>query len=349
MNLSDSNRQRASKRFVILCTAGFILTGADTATASEIFDYPGVPPHSGHISWSAPESAGGAPHFHHHHFHNSTHQTNPPDALDGHEVAHELSGISTSEPDYDPYSVWVNETYMVFDDSTGGTPQQFFSHGFIIEDNQHIPEYEFVGDPGSFSLFGSDGITTFDPRPFIRDAFKLWSDISVDDTHLQMGLAFREVAADGDAAEIRVSFVDFLGDSYAQWFAGSRQLKFARYAEASNTITIKWFTGPVGDYPGAGVDRADLFDTALHEIGHIVGLDHSLDSDDIMTAGSHKAKLRLLSGDDILGARDLYSIPIPEPSALALFGIATLSCYGLMGSRTRRRIRSSKLRKQPSY
>ncbi len=328
-------------RLAIFATSlfgGMLSLTADTSVASGIFDYPGVPAHSGHISWSAPEAIGGPPHFHQHHLHKTMHQVTPPDALPGHDVAHELSGTRTNEPDYDPYSVWVNETYMVFDGSAGGAKQEFFSHGFIIESNQPTPEFRFVGDAATFSLFGADGMTAFDPRPFVRDGFKTWSDINVDDPHLRMGLAFREFADDGDAAEIAVSFVDFISGAVAEWTPGAKTLKFRRYADALKTKPMKWFTGAVGDFPGRASDRDDLIDVALHEIGHIVGLDHTPYTDDIMTAGTHP-NLRVLSGDDILGARDLYSIPVPEPSALVLFGMA---CLGMSWSSGRRRPRNAR-------
>jgi len=63
----------------------------------------------------------------------------------------------------------------------------------------------------------------------------------------------------------------------------------------------------------------DFLTVALHEAGHIIGLSHQFDEDDIMFehAGSlpyikefPDATYRKFSTDDTNGARDLYSVPI---------------------------------------
>jgi hypothetical protein len=313
------------------------------ASATMIFDYAGIPAHSGHYAWTD-----GVPHFHHHHFHDSVHDTDPNDAIEGHDVAHELSGTRTNEPDYDPYSVWVNENYLVFDGSAGGAATEFFGHGFIIEQPKPTPEYRFEGD-AAMTLFDDAGVA-FDARPFIRDAFKVWSDLIVDDVeHLIMGLAFREFAGDGDAAEITVRAVDYLAGAVAAWSPSTQTLLFRRYDHPTNRTAAdkhRWFIGAdQATFLGLGGPHAILHDlptVALHEVGHIVGLDHQTDIDDIMEdfTGSRAGvnaggTFRMLSDDDILGARDLYSIPYPVPEpATALMAFSAVCFLGCRRRKT---------------
>jgi matrixin len=119
-----------------------------------------------------------------------------------------------------------------------------------------------------------------------------------------------------------VRFVDYIVGAVAVWNGPAKTLSFRRYRDEEATIPQRWYTGPVEDYPGNESDRHDFLDVALHEVGHIIGLDHTSDEDDVMTDGPiTRTNLRVLSGDDILGARDLYTIPIPEPSTFALLRI----------------------------
>lgn len=300
--------------------------------ADSIFDYPGIPAHAGHYSWTD-----GVPHFHQHHFHNTTHDAGPNDARPGHDVAHQLSGNG----DYDAYSHWVNETYNYFDDPGENS---LFGHGFIIEQPGPTPEYRFEGDV-AVSLFDHTG-AAFDARSLIRAAFDAWSNITTDDpTHLVMGLAFREFVSVADAAEIIVSAVDYIAGAVAVWDPVAKTLKFRRYdheTERTDEQKHRWFntnSGVLADdrtafealvAPAGKLD--DFFTVALHEVGHIVGLDHQADIDDVLEtlAGAQSrvkagGTFRTLSDDDILGARDLYSIPVPEPSSLLMASFAVVA------------------------
>lgn len=314
------------------------------AAQADLIEHPGVPFHEGHVAFNSDG-------HHHHHFHREQHRETPPDAQEGHDIAHQLSG----NQDYDAAAVWVNENYLVFDrpnsiDGMGGgstEPDSLFSHGFIIEQPGPTPEYEFIGreDPGlsqqpatctledGFCLFDHNG-RGFDPRSRIREAFATWSRLTVDDPHLIMGLEFREKVGD-DTAEIAVQFVDFqpIPRNIAAWIPrfGAPRVKgtlfFRRYDNAMKTRKHEWFTGDRANDIADNARVTDFLTSALHETGHIVGLDHQNDTDDIMyifAGDGDKVRaggaFRRLSGDDILGARDLYSIT-PEPSTVTLVGV----------------------------
>ncbi|VAW47932.1 hypothetical protein MNBD_GAMMA04-1951 [hydrothermal vent metagenome] len=74
-----------------------------------------------------------------------------------------------------------------------------------------------------------------------------------------------------------------------------------------------------------------LFDVALHEIGHTLGLDHSEDKNAVMF--SIYEGTNALQADDIAGIQYLYGAsvsPVPEPSTylMLLLGLAMVAGYG---------------------
>lgn len=301
---------------------------ATSSRAAALLDYPGIPAHSGHVTWSAPAVAGGMDaHFHHHNFHSLFHQTMPPSADEGHDVAHELSG-TRAEPDYNARAVWVNETFMDFG------ADEFFSHGYIIEDDIHTPEYQFGGD---MTLFDLDG-NSFDARSDIRGAFSHWTVIDIVDFEhpplggegrVKIGLNFREFApAEGDPADITVRVVDF-DPAVVSWDRGTRTLQFSRYDNAAATIKHKWHIGTRPNMPN-DANANHFFTAALKGTGYVVGLDQVDDTDDVMYTNASRgdvvfndvnAAYGVLSRDDVLGARDLYTIvlgPTPQLEANAL-------------------------------
>ncbi len=79
-------------------------------------------------------------------------------------------------------------------------------------------------------------------------------------------------------------------------------------------------------------DSDMLFSVALHEIGHVLGLDHSDDSSSMMYE-VYSSDKNSLQPDDIAGVQYLYGAPVsavPEPSTYLLFllGLVMVLGYG---------------------
>lgn len=138
---------------------------------------------------------------------------------------------------------------------------------------------------------GSDTIANFRPTflDAIRAAFTRW-----DDTGLPVRF---DLTADSSSAEVhftwRVMFpIDRTGETDLEWDQEGR-LQTA-------TVTISTF-----DPHGRPLGPDDVRVVALHEIGHLLGLDHSPDSTDLMFA---KAVVRDLSQRDVRTAQLLYQL-----------------------------------------
>lgn len=102
-----------------------------------------------------------------------------------------------------------------------------------------------------------------------------------------------------------------------------------------------FFYGTVGNPAATEYDFATVL---LHEVGHVVGLDHfgagNLSYIMRPTFGLGEVT-RVIDPDAVHGVRDLYAISVvPEPSSLALMGSGALSLFGY-GLRRRRAARAS--------
>jgi predicted Zn-dependent protease len=150
-------------------------------------------------------------------------------------------------------------------------------------------------------------------RDIIREAFQRWAAVSA--------LQFHETAID-QASEIAVAFHHGShGDGFPFDDGGGPD---------GNTLAHAFFPPPAGgqfagllhfdefeqwkDQPGGLGTR--LFNVALHEIGHNLGLAHSQDENAIMFA-FYAEDRNDLRNDDIAGIRSLYGAPQGGPIAIA--------------------------------
>jgi hypothetical protein len=136
------------------------------------------------------------------------------------------------------------------------------------------------------------GTPNFEPAYLdaVRSAFQRWQDAGVP-------VRFK-LDADSESAEVRFEWrlqfeMQRTGQTDLTWDADGH-LQTA-------TMTLATF-----DPSGRPLATDDVRVVALHEIGHLIGLDHSSDSTDVMYATT---KVRDLSPRDIASAVLLYELP----------------------------------------
>ncbi len=137
----------------------------------------------------------------------------------------------------------------------------------------------------------SGAVANFRPEflDAIRTAFKQWERAGVP-------VSF-DVNADSSRAEVTVRWkiqfdIDRTGQTDLEWDQDGHILKAA--------VTIATF-----DPKGRPLDTDDVRAIALHEIGHVLGLDHSPDSSDLMYA---RGTVRQITDRDIRTATLLYQL-----------------------------------------
>jgi len=140
-------------------------------------------------------------------------------------------------------------------------------------------------------FLGPDTVANFRPALLeaVRSAFARWQ---------ATGIPVRfDVGADSATAEVRVRWVakfavDRTGQTDLQWDQDGHLL--------TGVVALATF-----DPQGRPLGDEEIRIVALHEIGHLVGLDHSPDSTDLMFP---TARVRDLSGRDVQSALLLYEL-----------------------------------------
>jgi predicted Zn-dependent protease len=124
----------------------------------------------------------------------------------------------------------------------------------------------------------------------IQGAFYTWSDLGIP-VHFSF-------VRDSASADVRVSFRADFPTGISGKTVWSRD---ARWWLLSGEIELALA------HPGGGyVDVSQMRAIALHEVGHLLGLDHTASSEHIMAA---KVRVRDLSDADRATVRLLYSVP----------------------------------------
>lgn len=240
----------------------------------------------------------------------------------------------TADGQYDADRVWVNETFTNVGDGK-------MSHGYINETAWSAPDYFFSNRWANWP----DSL-----KKIINTAFTDWSDIKSDKKHLNTGILFNnfdtsefvdDPTLGRDRFEIRISrgnpsnYIGLLTGPSEVFRIDDGPIEMVFRDDSSgegrhpvNGWPIRWDYTEQWYYGDGDRDvflkskkSDDFYTVALHEIGHLIGLTHQSDDDDILyiLAGqldSMKERpnmaYRKLSEDDTNGARDLYSVMLPD-------------------------------------
>lgn len=127
----------------------------------------------------------------------------------------------------------------------------------------------------------------------VRDAFIEWGESGIP-------LAFSFVL-DSASADVHVSWIDRFNEPISGKTLWSHDNRWS-ILEASIVLAVHHRTGEL-------LDTAATRAIALHEVGHLIGLDHTTDTTSIMTP---RVRVKALSPADLATARLLYLLP-PGP------------------------------------
>jgi hypothetical protein len=124
----------------------------------------------------------------------------------------------------------------------------------------------------------------------VRAAFQAWADTNIP-------VRFRFVQ-DSSHADVRVGWVDRFREPISGKTRWARDTRWW-IVDGEITIALHHNTGPT-------LSASAIHAIALHEVGHLLGLDHSVDQTNIMTP---RVRVKSLSEADRATMRLLYSLP----------------------------------------
>lgn len=126
--------------------------------------------------------------------------------------------------------------------------------------------------------------------PIVRDAFIEWGE-----TGLPLNFSF---VLDSATADVRVTWIDRFSEPISGKTLWSHDDRWS-ILEANIVLAVHHRTGEV-------LDTAATRAIALHEVGHLIGLDHTTDTTSIMTP---RVRVKTLSPADRATAQLLYLLP----------------------------------------
>jgi hypothetical protein len=151
-------------------------------------------------------------------------------------------------------------------------------------DRHGIPLRVWVQPRSSVQDFSSADVAS------VREAFQEWGAL-----HLPVGFSFVDDSAD---AEVHVNWIDHFNEAI------SGRTRWAR--DDDWVITDANIILAVHHHQGEELDQDAMRAMAMHEIGHLLGLDHTTDSLSIMAP---RVRVRQLSDADRATVRLLYALP----------------------------------------
>ena len=256
---------------------------------------------------------------------------------------------------YDALAVWDNRSYRSDFNQLLKTPREpaVYAHGFI-QDGQE-PRYKFADGAGTNISFDDD------KKGLIKNGIQLWIDAAKaqsqgkttpDATKLVTGIGLKDAAdnAEGDVSfEFRIGFFDNLQETHntvGMWLTDPLQhwgtMGGPTAADLAKPVLafdddVKWLFDQ--DKTPTGM-QVDFFTIALHELGHVFGLDHptALTGEPLqgpagvlMRGGigidnaMEGKKFRMVDPSSARGAASLYTQPVPLPLAAHLLGAALIA------------------------
>ena len=182
---------------------------------------------------------------------------------------------------------------------------------------------EFAGCTSS--ALGTFGPSLFDWQTQIQSAFDAWAAVA--------DLVFVEVTDMGEAFNAPQLSGDIRFDGHNS--LGNTSIAHGYYPPDNSTSAagdIHFNTGVCWevDTDGTGDGCFSIYQAALHQIGHAIGLDHSDVMNSIMYS-AYNESITGLQADDIAGAQYIYgrSVAVPEPSSLTLTSLALVALLAM--------------------
>lgn len=148
------------------------------------------------------------------------------------------------------------------------------------------------GSPLTVWIQPRSKVTDFTPAYVtqVREAFIAWGSLN-----LPINFSF---VRDSAAAEVHVTWIDRFKTPISGRTRWSRDEDWV-ITDASITLAMHHWQGEL-------LDEASMHAMALHEIGHLLGLDHTKDSLSVMAP---IVRVRRLSSTDVATVRLLYALP----------------------------------------